>query len=136
MHNRSGIAPLDGAIEIVMAGMVPDQHVLSNGAPASTLAPSITGGCISELSSDSIHGVEHEYTSAMKNYGTIYEQYQSYLMPRNELLPHDYELSIKLAALSNSLGCLNEELLASTLHQDDVSDDDIENCGYMGWLHH
>jgi len=136
MHNRSGMTKPDGTLEIVMAGMVPDQLVLPNCASASMLAPSASGGCISELSSDSIHGVEHEYTSAMKNYGAIYEQYQSYLMPRHELLPHDYDLSIKLAVLSNSLGCLNEELVASTLHEDDVSDDDIEGCGYMGWLHH
>jgi hypothetical protein len=38
--------------------------------------------------------------------------------------------------LTNPLGCLNEELFASTLSEDDVSDDDIEDCGYMGWLHH
>jgi|KBSSwiStaDraftv2_1062776.scaffolds.fasta_scaffold22614_7 hypothetical protein len=141
MRNNSGIATLDNDARLTAIGMVSDQDPLLNGALMAALAPTTTNGCvvngcISELSSDAIHGVAHDYASAMKNYAVVYEQYQAYLMPRSELLPHDYELSVKLAVLTNPLGCLNEELFASTLSEDDVSDDDIEDCGYMGWLHH
>lgn len=136
MRNHSNIAKLNPVVQPSLLGMGADQLPLPNGASTSALAPSVTSGCISELSSDAIHGVEHDYASAMKNYGVVYEEYQSYLMPRSELLPHDYDLSVKLAALASPLGCLNEELVATTLHEDDINDDDIEGCGYMGWLHH
>lgn len=136
MHNRNGIAKLDNGAQLSGMAIVPDWSPLPKSALIDRIAPTSTSGCISELSSDSIHAVERGYASAMKNYAVLYEQFQSYLMPRNALLPHDYELSVKLAALANPLGCLNEELVASTLHEDDISDDDIEGCGYMGWLHH
>lgn len=94
------------------------------------------GGCISDISSDSIHGCEHDYAAAMKSFGVVYEQYQSYLMPRNQLMPHDYDVAANPVPAFSHLGCLNAELLESTVHSDDISDDDIEDCGYLGWLHH
>ena len=94
------------------------------------------GGCISDISSDCIHGCEHDYAAAMKSFGVVYEQYQSYLMPRNQLMPHDYDVAANPVPAFSHLGCLNEELLESTVHSDDISDDDIEDCGYLGWLHH
>lgn len=136
MRNHNGIVKLDHGNHLTGMAIVPDMNPLPNGALLDLVAPTSTNGCISELSSDSIHAVERGYASAMKNYAVLYEQFQSYLMPRNELLPHDYELNVTLAALANPLGCLNEELVASTLHEDDISDEDIEGCGYMGWLHH
>jgi hypothetical protein len=111
------------------------QKTLPVSAYQSGSAPN-SGGCISEVSSDAIHGCEHDYAAAMKTYGVIYEEYQSYLLPDNQLLPHDYDLAAAPVPAFNHLGCLNEELLGSTVHSDDVSDDEIEVCGYMGWLHH
>ena len=95
-----------------------------------------TGGCISELSSDAIHGCEHDYAAAMKSFAVVYEQYQAYLMPSGQLVAHDYDIAAKPVPAFSHLGCLNAELLESTVPEDDISDDEIEGCGYLGWLHH
>ncbi len=116
----------------VDAGMSSPRH----GAAQSVCAPSSANGCISELSSDAIHGSAHDYNAAMKNYGVVYENYQSYLLPSEQLVAHDYDLAAKPVPDFSHIGCLNAELLDSTVQHDDVSDDDIENCGYMAWVHH
>lgn len=99
------------------------------------LAPA-GNGCISEISSDAIHGSEHDYNAAMKSYAVEYEKYQSYLMPAAQLLTHDYDMAAKPVPDFSHLGCLNADLLDTTVLEDDISDDDIENCGYMAWVHH
>lgn len=101
----------------------------SAGAPNSC-------GCISDISSDAIHGCSEGYAAAMKNYGVVYEQYQAYLLPENQLQPHNYDLAAVLAPALHHLGCLNDELLELTPHSESVSDDEIESCGYLGWLYH
>ncbi|MDB6062620.1 MAG: hypothetical protein JWM78_2723 [Verrucomicrobiaceae bacterium] len=117
------------------AAALTTNQVLPVGAYSSSAAPT-SSGCISDISSDSIHGCEHDYAAAMKNYGVIYEEYQSYLMPTNQLIAHDYNLGAQPVPAFSHLGCLNQDLLESTVLTDDVSDDEIENCGYLGWLHH
>lgn len=110
---------------------------LLDGATAGRFAPTfISSGCISDISSDAIHGPAHDYAAAMKTYGVVYEEYQSYLMPSAQLLAHDYDMATKAIPDVSHIGCLNADLLDSTLVEDDVSDDDIENCGYMAWVHH
>lgn len=89
-------------------------------------------GCVSEISSCEHPG--HSYTDALRNYAEVYEAYQAYLTP--EAVPHNYDLVGVAEAGSPHIGCLNEELMASTLQADTVSDDDIERCGYLGWLQH
>jgi hypothetical protein len=121
------------AINRTAPGALQTMH--SVGAYEGDFAPD-SRGCISDISSDAIHGCEHDYAAAMKSYGVVYEQYQSYLLPNNQLMPHDYDLAAAPVPAFNHLGCLNEDLLDSTVHSDDVSDDEIEGCGYLGWLHH
>jgi hypothetical protein len=117
------------------AGLIAAQLTRPVSAYQSDSAPN-AGGCISEISSDAIHGCDHDYTAAMKNYGDIYGQYQAYLLPDNQLPAHDYDLAAAQVPAFSHLGCLNEELLEATVPSDIVSDDDIESCGYLGWLYH
>lgn len=135
MHNASGNGHLHSAEAGTRSAQPNLQALHPVGAYQNSAAP-VSGGCISEISSDSIHGCEHDYAAAMKTYGVIYEKYQAYLLPNNQLMPHDYDLAAAPVPAFNHLGCLNEDLLESTVHSDDVSDDEIEGCGYLGWLHH
>jgi len=64
----------------------------------------------------------------------VYEEYQAYLLPAAQA--HDYDLAAKPVPDFSHIGCLNADLLDSTVVEDDVSDDDIEICGYMAWVHH
>lgn len=105
-----------------------------NGANHAAPAPTSVSGCISEISSSDIHCSEHDYNAAMKSYGTIYENYQAYLMPT--LLPHDYDLVAKPVPDVSHIGCLNADLFDAMVWQDNISDDDIEDCGYTAWVHH
>lgn len=125
----------DSAIRTASAGFAAAQLTLPAGAYSLSSAPN-SGGCISDISSDAIHGCEQGYAAAMKNYGVIYEQYQAYLLPDNQLQPHNYDLAAVQVPAFNHLGCLNEDLLEATAPSDIVSDDDIESCGYLGWLYH
>ena len=114
-----------------------DSIPLGNGAALTLLAPTPLHGCVSEISSDAVQGHRDDaYTAAMKNYGVVYEEYQAYLMPTGQVLPHDYDMAAKPVPDFSHIGCLNADLLDSVLHDDAVSDDDIENCGYMAWVHH
>ena len=125
----------DSIICTLSAGFAPAQLTLPVSAYPLGGAPN-AGGCISDISSDAIHGCTEGYTAAMKNYGLVYEQYQAYLLPDEQLQPHNYDLAAVLVPTFNHLGCLNNDLLESTAPTDIVSDDDIESCGYLGWLYH
>lgn len=113
------------------------QNTLGTTSYVSAIRSTQTGfGCISDISSEAIHGCEHDYAAAMKSFGTVYEQYQSYLLPNGQVMAHDYDLAAKAAAELSGKGFLDESLLQSMAHDDAISDDDIEDCGYMGWLQH
>ncbi|HET8710464.1 MAG TPA: hypothetical protein VFM32_03755 [Spongiibacteraceae bacterium] len=118
------------------AGVAAEFDSLRNGAAQPLIAPTSANGCVSEISSNAVRGHEHDYAAAMKSYGVVYEEYQSYLMPAAQVLPHDYDIAAKPVPDFGHLGCLNAELLDSTVQEDDISDDDIESCGYMAWVHH
>lgn len=126
----------DSSVQLALAGLVSEQAMLPNGARQIALAPTGFNGCVSEISSDAIHGYEHDYAAAMKSYAVVYEQYQSYLLPAGQMPQHDYDQAAKPVPAFSHLGCLNEDLLESTVQSDAVSDEDIEGCGYMAWLHH
>lgn len=136
IRNSGGFGSNGNGTQPELAAMLPEQNALPDGALQVLVAPTSFNGCVSEISSDAIHGHEHGYTAAMKHYGVVYEEYQSYLMPIEQSLPHDYDLAAKPIADFSHLGCLNADLLDSTVLADDVSDDDIETCGYMAWVHH
>lgn len=126
---------------LALRAMVPEQGALSNGTSAPGAAPTagsaaLASGCLSELSSDAIHGYPHDYAVAMKNYATIYENFQAYLEPANILATHDYDLSTRPVEEHEHLGCLDQEFMECAVNADSISDEDIERCGYLGWLRH
>jgi hypothetical protein len=133
MSNGDNIMSADSSIE---HRVKTDANALRNGAAQMLSAPSSFSGCISEISSSMIQSCRHDYATAMKSYGVVYEEYQSYLMPAEQTLPHDYDMAAKPVPAFSHLGCLNGDLLESTMQTDDISDDDIEGYGYMGWIHH
>lgn len=136
----SGSAPALAA-QLAATRMVSEQGALLNGTPGSAVAPTLgstapANGCISELSSDAIHGYEHDYAAAMKTYATVYENFQAYLEPANILATHDYDLSTRPVEEHEHLGCLDQEFMECATNAESISDEDIEGCGYLGWLRH
>ncbi len=111
-----------------------DSNSPRNSAAQMSIAPTSFNGCVSELSLDTGNGCRQDYTAAIKNYAVVYEEYQSYLVPME--LPHDYDLATRPFFNFGQLGCLDVDLFASAAHADQVSDDDIESCGYMAWVSH
>lgn len=95
-------------------------------APPAGGSPSLTG-CVSTLSSHSRRS--RAYAAAVRDYATAYSAFQAYLSPPARRLTPSVEPATagELAARFDSwaLPCL-----------DAASDDEIEACGYLGWLNH
>lgn len=145
MRNREDVATTASGLDLRLMSIASDTNSLRAGALPAAIAPisasdfiAATNGCISEISSDAIRGYEHDYAAAMKNYADVYEKYQAYLMPAEQLLPHDYDLAATTNLDIQNRGCFNSELFTrdTMLQHDNISDDDIENCGYMAWVRH
>jgi hypothetical protein len=134
-NNRSKSAATIAA-QLAATGIVSEQTLLSNGTSTRDFAPTVSSGCISDVSSDAIHGYEHDYAVAMKSYATVYENFQAYLEPANILAAHDYDLSTKPVPEHDHLGCLDQEFMECASNADSISDEDIESCGYLGCLRH
>lgn len=121
----------------VVANIVADTKIdlLLNESLQDRAAPKSITGCVSAISSCA--AIDHGYTDALKNYAAVYEEFQAYLSPLDTLPEHDYDRVIAMSVPQNShLGCLNDDMVEYLTALDTVSDDDIENCGYLGWLHH
>jgi hypothetical protein len=110
------------------------QEALRKGTRGARRAPKSFTGCVSEISS--FAAPEHSYADALKDYAQVYEAYQAYLTPADTVVQHDYDSVGVATAAGHQLGCLNEELVECTVPVDDVSDEEIESCGYLGWVHH
>jgi hypothetical protein len=136
IHNNRAETAATIAAQLAATRAVSQQSPLPNGTAAHDFAPTPSNGCISEVSSDAIHGYEHDYAVAMKNYATIYENFQAYLAPANILAAHDYDLSTKQVPEHEHLGCLEQEFMECPSNTESISDEDIESCGYLGWLRH
>lgn len=139
-NGQTQSAPVASA-HLALATMVPERSAPSNGTTARDGAPTagnvlLASGCVSELSSDAIHGYPHDYAVAMKDYATIYENFQAYLEPANILASHDYDLSTRPVEEHEHLGCLDQEFMECATNIESISDEDIESCGYLGWLRH
>lgn len=94
---------------------------------------SFTGGCVSAISMS--NPVDHDYAAALRNYGEVYEGYQAYLSPQDGLPEHDYDQAIAMSMPENShFGCLNDDMVEYVAAVDNITDDEIESCGYLGWL--
>ncbi len=109
--------------------------VLLKRARAKGVAPKAFTGCVSEISS--CEQLDHGYADALKQYGAVYEAAQAYLAP-GQVVAHDYgacaqgEQDTQGAQVAAQLELLQQEPVAVP----SVSDDEVERCGYLGWLRH
>lgn len=94
-------------------------------------SPVVLTGCISKLSV--IEPREHAYFDALKDYAAHYAQAQAYLVDTATPIAHDYTL-IDSALSEPDHGLLNDDGEPAMAAQ--ISDEDIDSCGYMGWLRH
>jgi len=134
--NRHEIATTATSAATMLRSNAGDTAALRDGASSDPFAPSLLSGCVSELSSQVLATPAPIFTAAVKNYACVYERYQAYLLPSELTLAHDYDLGLRMPTDVDHLGCLQAEWVDSTVPSDDVSDDDIERCGYLGWIHH
>lgn len=88
-------------------------------------------GCVSKLSI--VEPREHAYFDALKDYAFRYAAAQAYLADTQSQIAHDYT-SIGDAPSEPDHGLLDDDGEPAMFAQ--ISDDDIDNCGYMGWLRH
>lgn len=126
-------AAVSGVIQAT-PGVNGERQLRVKGARIEGFAPQSFTGCVSEISSRA--SGESFHAEAFKRYAEVYEAYQAYLLPAGSLAVHDYEAGPVADAGMHQLGCLDEHLVDDTLVRDDISDEDIEHCGYLGWLHH
>lgn len=136
VNTQSSIGTTDLSIDVaaVLAAKL-QVRMLENEAADDLAAPKSLTGCVSALSSCA--AVDRAYTDALKNYGEIYEQFQAYLSPRDTLTAHNYDQAISMITPENShFGCLNDDMVELIAINDNITEDEIESCGYLGWLHH
>jgi len=89
-----------------------------------------TSGCLSELSIPIPR--EHDYFDAVKAFTETYSDYQAYLaqLPLRNPSENATGIGIDDYAPHDSLA------LDSDVNSGAISDDEIERCGYLGWLRH
>lgn len=89
-----------------------------------------TSGCLSELSIPLPR--DHGYFDAVKAFTDTYSDYHAYLaqLPLHNPIENAAGIGIDDYAPHDSFAQDNEG------HNDVVSDDEIERCGYLGWLRH
>lgn len=91
-------------------------------------------GCISELSS---HIEEyHIFDEALKNYAEVYRLSHTYIESGELAVEHDYTLNVAETEEHGLLGLLGDEIEQAVRTHVHFSDDEIEQCGYLGWLQH
>jgi len=93
------------------------------------IPPPRPAGCWSELSSCAVQ--DQVYLEALKSYAQVYAAYQDYLTPEDPVGRHDYSLGVSATEEHVQLG-----LLSKAAHPATVTDDEIDGCGYLGWLRH
>jgi hypothetical protein len=105
-----------------------------NNAKNSNRMPLQFTGCISELScaSEDYHG----YGAALKNYVEAYRISHSYVESGTVMVEHDYTLNVTETEEHGSLGLLGDEIERTVRSHVHFSDEEIEQCGYLGWLQH
>lgn len=83
-------------------------------------------GCLSELSIPIM--LDDEYFAALKIFSETYADYQAYLLQAE---PHPIECGTGVGIDDYAL---HDPLANPTMAN--ISDDEIESCGYLGWLRH
>lgn len=105
-----------------------DLHLLVRSDPGRNIKSNHrASGCLSEISIPLV--LDEEYFAALKDFADTYSDYQAYLfqsVPRADecvadVGVDDYGLHEPVGADPKCAG---------------VSDDEIEGCGYLGWLRH
>jgi hypothetical protein len=114
-------------------GVIGSAYFSLDGAPSprGDMAPLMFTGCLSDLSSCELH--EHAYFEALRDYAEVYAATQAYLGPDDPVSGHDYALDVAETEEHSRLGLLGDEGMPKP---DEFSDDEIDRCGYLGWLHH
>lgn len=88
-------------------------------------------GCISGVSV--IKPPRHAYFDALKDYAVHYADAQAYLAVDHSLVTHDNS-SIDNSPIEFDHGLLGDD--GEPVRFSQISDEDIDKCGYMGWLRH
>lgn len=88
-------------------------------------------GCVSKLSTLELH--QHAYFDALRDYAKLYEATQAYLAGDGSSIAHDYAATSS-ASREFDHGLLGDDGEAVAFVP--ISDDEIDNCGYLGWLRH
>lgn len=86
-------------------------------------------GCVSALSV--CRSRTAAYQGALKEYGALCTAAE---WPADAPAPHDYEALARPAPPGQGCGCLTAELAEADALTAAIDDDDIEFCGYLGWL--
>lgn len=87
-------------------------------------------GCVSKLSALEQH--KHAYFDALKDYAEVYAATQAYLADDALLAMHDYALAIN--ADEPDHGLIGDDGEPAAYVQ--ISDEEIDSYGYLGWLRH
>lgn len=100
-------------------------------------SPIVLTGCISKLSV--VEQCGHAYFDALKDYAAHYAAAQAYLAADATQIAHDHTLIENDILIDSSLsepdhGLLGDDGEPAISAQ--ISDEDIDSCGYMGWLRH
>lgn len=104
-------------------------------AATSTMLPYDTGlpqrltGCVSELSCGDGQAALHG--AALRDYAAVYGAFQAYLTPRHDCVAYGEQA---LLVLAEGGAFATESELPPVLPS--ASDEDVESCGYFGWLCH
>lgn len=132
MSTREHLAASDAAVQAPPAQRR-RKHDLA-GRTASLLYPRALPrpltGCVSALSICRCQS--SGYHDALKNFAALCTVTDG--LSAGGAVPHDYD-ALGRPTAENGCGCLTAEL-AEIQTNFAIGDDDIEFCGYLGWLHH
>jgi hypothetical protein len=87
-------------------------------------------GCVSAISMCRCQS--SGYRDALENFGAICSSSSDWL---GAAIPHDYDASTATASAGGVCGCLTAELIGTSAPPQALTEEDIEACGYLGWLH-
>jgi hypothetical protein len=141
MENRSGT--FSAFSNSTPAGVIVSNSAIAAGFTPSARpvearsgkAPKILTGCVSDISSCA--QPDHNYLDALKSYAEVYAAMQDYLAPVDPVTEHNYALNVPETEEHNLLGMI--EMVVGDEdqpHQVDFTDEEIDSCGYLGWLRH
>ncbi len=128
---------LAGRAADACAGLAAEQlRALLKRTQGNEAAPKAFTGCVSDISACRQIDIDGDYAVALKAYSAVYEAAQAYLQPGEHAVEHDYGLCAEGeqdghgAHVAAQLQATERERVVN------VSDEEVERCGYLGWLRH